>query len=192
MNDNFDFDKALEALRSGKDLTGKDGAGQCHNILALVDHGTRANLRLTALMDKRSSTIIRELLIAVLRYGKPQYIRTDNEAIFTSRYFATALRLLGIHHQTIDLGCPWQNGRVERFFGTLKRKLDRLAVESFAELDGALGQFRLWYNHVRPHQALDGRTPAEVWAGETVIPRCRTAEWFEAWDGLLQGYYLRQ
>lgn len=58
---------------------------------------------------------------------------------------------------------PWQNGRVERFFGTLKAKLNLWGVDSGEQLDLALGDFRDWYNHVRPHQHLGGRTPAEAW-----------------------------
>ncbi len=135
---------------------------------------------------------MRELIGAVVRYGRPKFVRTDNEAVFTSRMFTMVLWLLGIEHQTTDPGCPWQNGRVERFFGTLKDKLDCLAVDSLTSLNGALGQFRLWYNHVRPHQGLAGRTPAEVWAGEPGILPFRQEFWFEAWDGLLQGYYLRR
>jgi transposase InsO family protein len=65
---------------------------------------------------------------AIRRYGKPRILRTDNEAVFTSRTFRLGLLLLGIRHQRIDAHCPWQNGRMERFFGTLKRKLDRLSV----------------------------------------------------------------
>ena len=37
-----------------------------------------------------------------------------------------ALRLMGIRHQRIDPHCPWQNGRIERFFGTLKPHLRQL------------------------------------------------------------------
>ncbi len=177
----------------GLDLTGKvDSAGNGHAILGLLDHGTRANLELVALPDKRSLTILKAVVRAVIRFGRPRQIRTDNEAVFTSRTFRLGLALLGIGHQRIDRGCPWQNGRIERFFGTLKRQLDRMSVDSLSDLNGALGQFRLWYNHIRPRQALAGRTPAEVWAGEREIPKFQEAYWFEAWDGLLQGYYLRR
>jgi transposase InsO family protein len=175
----------------GLDLTGKtDSQGNGHAILALVDHGSRANLRLVALTNKSATALLREVGMAIARYGRPRFIRTDNEPVFRSRRFRLGLAILGVRHQRIDPGCPWQNGRVERFFGTLKKKLDPWSVDSLAELNGALGQFRLWYNHIRPHQALEGRTPAEVWAGETVIPRFRKEYWFEAWDGLLQGFYL--
>ncbi|MBI3398334.1 MAG: hypothetical protein HY026_03760 [Deltaproteobacteria bacterium] len=55
-----------------------------------------------------------------------------------------------------------------------------------------VGQFNFWYNHIRPHQNLDGRTPAEVWNGVDVFKtRPKKEFWFEAWDGLLKGIYLR-
>ena len=55
-----------------------------------------------------------------------------------------------------------------------------------------LGKIQLWYSHVRPHQHLDGRTPTEVWQGIDFCTRQPTGKyWFEAWDGLLTGYYLR-
>lgn len=84
------------------------------------------------------------------------------------------------------------NGRVERFFGSLKEKLNQWEVDSLGQLNGALHQFRFWYNHVRPHQNLEGRTPAEVWQGKDIFTSKPKGEFFfEAWDGLLQGYYLR-
>jgi len=175
------------------DLTGKqDTGGEIHNILGLVEHGSRANLCLCGLEDKASITLLRHLLHAIEKYGKPKFLRTDNEAVFTSRLFRFGLWLLGIRHQRTDKGCPWMNGRVERFFWTLKSKLRLWEVDSLEQLNAALVPFRFWYNHVRPHQNLDGRTPAEVWAGKNVyVTRNRKEVWFEAWDGLLSGYYLR-
>jgi len=59
-------------------------------------------------------------------------------------------------------------------------------------LRGALVQFRFWYNHVRPHQNLGGRTPEEVWNGVDVYKKeVKQEYWFEAWDGLLTGFYLK-
>jgi len=72
---------------------------------------------------------------------------------------------VGIRHQRIEPHCPWQNGRIERFFGTLKHALDRWAVENRDQLNTSLLLFRLWYNHARPHQNLQGHTPAEAWRG---------------------------
>ncbi|WP_153242690.1 integrase core domain-containing protein, partial [Frateuria defendens] len=92
----------------------------------------------------------RELVIAFRRFGVPRAIRVDNEACFNSRLMKAALTLLGIRLQTIDLHCPWQNGRIERFFGTLKHHLDRIAIVDKDELRTKLIEFRAWYNHARP------------------------------------------
>lgn len=176
------------------DLTGKaDAAGNIHMILGLLDHGSRGLLDLAALQNKRSWTLLGHLFLAIGKYGKPRALRTDNEACFTSRVFRVVLWLAGIRRQCSDPGCPWQNGRIERLFGTLKRKLDQWEVAGFETLNVSLGEFRFWYNHVRPHQHLGGATPAETWS--QVDPYARPVKreyWFEAWDGLLQGYYLRR
>jgi len=176
------------------DLTGKgDTASGMHMILGLIDHGTRALLRLTALPNKCSWTLLGHLFLAIGKYGKPKAIRTDNESVFVSRLFRAVLKLADIKHQRSDPGCPWQNGRIERLFLTLKQQLDRIEVESFATLNSLLGEFRFFYNRIRPHQHLCGWTPAETWAGTDPYARPVKQEfWFEAWDGLLAGYYLRR
>jgi transposase InsO family protein len=178
----------------GLDLTGKaDVEGEVHPILGIVDHGSRLAVSLRALPDKATIAVLRALLDAIERFGRPRAARTDNEAVFTSRLFRFALWALGIRHQRTELHCPWQNGRVERFFGTLKEKLDRWQIDSLEQLGQALGDFRAWYNHVRPHQHLGGRTPAEAWAGIDPYASAPTsAGYFSAWDGMLTGFYLRR
>jgi putative transposase len=176
------------------DLTGKATLdGNTRMILGIIEHASRAALTLEALHSKSSWTLVRKLVAAIKCYGKPKMVRTDNEAIFTSRVFGFALFLLGIRHQKTALHCPWQNGRVERFFGTLKSSIDQLAITSFDTLNSALGEFRFFYNHVRSHQNLAGATPAEAWAGVDLhTSPVKQEYWFETWDGLLAGYYLRR
>lgn len=170
------------------DLTGKgDAQGARHALLGIVDHGSRACLLLQRIRDRSSLGLVLKIATTVHQYGCPRVIRTDNEAIFTSRTFRAGLALMGIRHQRTQVACPWQNGRIERFFGTLKSKLDRWIVKDAAQLDTSLRLFRFWYNHVRPHRHLDGATPAEVWSRPG--KGRRHEQWFEAWDGLLAGYY---
>jgi transposase InsO family protein len=88
-------------------------------------------------------------------YCPPGTIRTDNDAAFTSRLFRLGLRWLGVQHRLSQPGCPWQNCRVERLFGTLKEKLNQFAVPDFCTLERMLAEFRFWYNAVRPHQHLN-------------------------------------
>jgi len=150
-------------------LTKTDQHGHQHLAIAIVDHGSRACLRLQRLSDKSSWTLWQELAQAVTRYGRPQFVRTDNEAVFVSRVFRFGLWLLGIRQQRIEPGCPWQNGRVERFIGTVKRELRQELLTGDKDLDDRLTRIRAWYNHDRPHDHLHGRTPAEIWAGIDVF-----------------------
>lgn len=154
----------------GCDLLVKtDRQGEPHLALAILDHASRACLRLQRLSDKSSVTLLRELSEAVRRYGRPQFLRTDNEAVLVSRWFRFGLWLLGVRHQRIEPGCPWQNGRVERFIGTVKGELATTPVTDGSQLATVLREIRTWYNHDRPHNHLQGRTPAEVWAGIDVF-----------------------
>ena len=179
-------------LIGGMDLTGKtDTTGNQHTLFGIVEHHSRACLTLSAIADKSAITLLRIIFDLIERYPKLKLIRTDNEAVFTSRLFRLGLWLLRIKHQRTEVCCPWQNGKVERFFGTLKEKLNQWDVDSFPALNHSLALFRCWYNHIRPHQYLHGLTPAEVWQGNTDCKkRHHKPCWFEAWDGLLTGYYL--
>jgi len=176
------------------DLTGKqDAGGQIHSILGFIDHGTRRLLSLAVPADKCAWTLLGHLFLAMGRYGKPKALRSDNEHVFTGKVFRLGLRLAGIRQQRTQLGCPWQNGRIERLFGTLKNKLDQWCVADKAQLNHALASFALWYNAIRPHQNLNGRTPMEAWAGVDPYRNApKQALWFEAWGGLLTGFYLRR
>jgi transposase InsO family protein len=137
--------------------------------------------------------LARHLCLAIGKYGKPAALRSDNASVLTSRLFRTALLLFGIRHQRSDVGAPWQNGRIERLFGTLKEKLDRWTVTDAGQLERSLALFSIWYNDVRPHQTLGGLTPREAWDGIDIERRpARKAEWFSAWDGLLTGFVIRR
>lgn len=154
----------------GCDLLVKtDERGQPHLALAILDHASRACLRLQRLSDKSSWTLLQELVQAVKRYGQPTFVRTDNEAVLVSRPSRLGLRLLGIRHQRMEAGGPWQNGRVERFIGTVKRELATEPIVDGDHVAQTLRDIRTWYNHDRPHDYLQGRTPAEVWAGIDVF-----------------------
>ncbi|HEX5647227.1 MAG TPA: integrase core domain-containing protein [Nitrospira sp.] len=56
-----------------------------------------------------------------------------------------------------------------RFIGTVKRELRQEALTGGDEFEHRLTGIRPWYNHDRPHDHLQGQTPAEVWAGIDVF-----------------------
>lgn len=180
----------------GLDLTFKsDNCAKLHSIFGIIDHGSRLVVCLTTLINKRSWTLLGHLCLAIGCYGKPSALRTDNEIIFNSFVFRTFLKLTGIKHQQTQTCAPWQNGRIERLFGTLKPILAQIIIPGSMALQLALTEFTLFYNHIRPHQNLNGLTPAEVWQGMTIISVWKsnpTPILVEALDGLMVGFYMRR
>ena len=58
---------------------------------------------------------------------------------------------------------PQTNGKVERFWQTLNDDLiDGTTFASLAAFQDELEQYLLYYNEVRPHQALKGQTPKQI------------------------------
>lgn len=157
-----------------------------HKVLGMLDNGTRANLLLKRLDKTTSLQLITEILKLAIKYGKPKKLRSDNEAIFTSTLFRTMLSLSGIKHQRTQIACPWMNGRIERFFGTLKQNIKQIVVKG-NELDQRLREFRFFYNHVRPHSNLNGKIPADVWSKK--LTSHKNFIEVNLWQGILCGYY---
>jgi transposase InsO family protein len=58
-----------------------------------------------------------------------------------------------------------KNRKIKRFFGTLKQSLDCWQIPDALVLQRSLNQFLFFYNHIRPHENLDGQTPVEAWEG---------------------------
>ncbi|MEE4143984.1 MAG: IS481 family transposase [Halieaceae bacterium] len=103
-------------------------------------------------------------------FGLPAAIRTDNGVPFASAHALFGLsRLsvwwlrLGIGIERIKPGNPQQNGRHERMHLTLKKEATKPASFNFLQQQARFEDFIEGYNNDRPHQALDGRYPAEVY-----------------------------
>ena len=177
----------------GIDLTTvTDRHGNLLPVFVAVDYGSRRCIAINGIKSKHSLVLLYCLFKATGRCGKPKSIKTDNEAVFTSLVFKSALVLAGIKHQTSDVASPWQNGRVERLIGTFKEKVRHVLVQDQAHLVYLLPQFQFWYNEIRSHSYLNGKTPMEVWDNVDVFSTgYKRAYWFEDWGGLLTGYYLK-
>ena len=106
---------------------------------------------------------------AFIEYGLPDAIRTDNGQPFAGLGIGGLTELsiwwlkLGIMPERIALGHPEQNGRHERMHRTLKEATALPPKHSFIEQQYSFDVFRNEYNHERPHQALEGKRPADVY-----------------------------
>jgi putative transposase len=125
------------------------------------------------------------------RYSDPCF-GLDNHPVHHAKRLKQVLRWFGIGLRFTAPASPWQNGRIERFFGTLKRHLQGLRFVDASSLACGLSEFRHYHNHVRVHQHLSGRTPADVWRGiDPWRRRPRHTQWFEGWGGRLRGWHVR-
>jgi hypothetical protein len=77
--------------------------------------------------------------------------------------FERMLIELGIKHRYIRPYRPQTNGKVERLWRTLEDDLLRdTHFDSIEELKEELLQYLYYYNHERPHQALNGKPPVST------------------------------
>jgi transposase InsO family protein len=102
-------------------------------------------------------------------HGLPNRIRTDNGAPFASNALARLSRLsvwfitLGIYPELIEPGKPQQNGVHERMHRTLKQEATIPPSSNLPAQQRRFDRFRVEFNTVRPHEAIDMNRPAEIY-----------------------------
>jgi hypothetical protein len=98
--------------------------------------------------------------------GEHPRIITDNGPQFIARDFKEFIRICGMTHVKTSPYYPQSNGKIERWFKTLKgeciRVMTPLSVEDARRL---VAEFVTHYNTVRLHSAIAYITPADKLAG---------------------------
>ena len=139
--------------------------------LTITDFASRYLISCEALENTKAMYAFSVFERAFEDCGLPRAIRTDNGAPFASanslfgltRLSAWWLRL-GIDIERIKPGHPQQNGRHERMHLTLKKEATKPAAKNFLQQQGRFDQFIRVFNAERPHQGLNMRFPAELYA----------------------------
>ena len=144
-------------------------------ILAWLDDHSRYLLRITAHHRVSGPTVVAAFRAAVAEHGIPAATLTDNGLVFTTRFaggrggrngFETELRRLGVKQKNGRPSHPQTQGKVERFWQTLKTWLAAQETQpaTLAQLQGLLDDFTTVYNQQRPHRSLPHRaTPATAY-----------------------------
>lgn len=172
-----------------KEKMGQLGHIDCHHLGKTIIRGETRKLYLVCLLDDHSRLAWMEVIeditalsvmfatLKCINVLHDQYrlkfeeILSDNGPEFGQRNsnskmqhpFERMLIELGIKHRYTRPYRPQTNGKVERFWRTLKEDLlAETDFDSLEELKDEILQYMCYYNHERPHQGIDGKTPAEI------------------------------
>jgi putative transposase len=132
-------------------------------LTAVIDWYSRYVLswRLSNTLD---GTFCREALDDALACGKPEIFNSDQGAQFTAAAFTGRLEALGVRISMDGRGRALDNVFVERLWRTVK--YEEVYLKEYADgwqAEASLKAYFRFYCRRRRHQALDYRTPAEVY-----------------------------
>jgi putative transposase len=142
-------------------------------LVAIMDWASRAVLawRLSNTMD--TSFCVSALEEALAKFGTPEISaqcqwhcrdNTDQGSQFTSAAFTGVLTTAGIRISMDGRGRWMDNVFIERLWRSLK--YEDIYLKGYADGREARAGIESWvrfYNHQRPHQALENRMPMAVW-----------------------------
>lgn len=138
--------------------------------LTITDFSSRYLLTCEALETTKEQFAFTGFENTFKEYGLPRAIRTDNGVPFASAHALFGLSKLsvwwlrlGIEIERIEPGHPEQNGRHERMHLTLKKETTKPAGQNLLQQQEKFDAFKAEYNFERPHQALEMKTPSELY-----------------------------
>jgi transposase InsO family protein len=167
-NDAWQIDATCWALADGREVW----------IMDLLDDHSRVLLAARVADGPTANAAWDAFAHAVADWGVPARVMSDNGLCFTGRLqgrdvdFERRLRHMGIQHLPSSPSHPQTCGKLERSHQTTKNWLrTRPPARDQRDLQAHLDGWRGFYNHDRPHRALNGATPYERWsAGDLAQP----------------------
>ncbi|MGH8191676.1 MAG: transposase [Rhodanobacteraceae bacterium] len=138
----------------------------CWWVAVAKDHFSRRIIYVDAYKTqpkaRRMGTFLKE---AVKETGRaPKHLITDKGSQFTSTVFTKVCLVLGVLQRFGAVGKYGSISRVERFMRSLKTECTRELPQTPLTRKGMMAEllaYAAWFNHHRPHQGLQGRTPEE-------------------------------
>ncbi len=130
-------------------------------MLNIMDEYTRECLAILVKRRITSQDVTERLFELFMMKGIPEHIRSDNGPEFTAKAIRDWLNKLGVKSLFIEPGNPRENRYIESFNGKLRDELlNREIFTTLTEAKVLIEQWRIEYNHIRPHSSLGYRPPA--------------------------------
>ena len=129
-------------------------------LTAVLDWATRRVLAWRLFNSLTSDACVDALEEAIMKYGAPEIMNTDQGSQFTSSAFIGLLHEHGIQVSMDGKGCWRDNVFVERLWKSVKYEEIYLhGYDTVSIARQALARYFDFYNRRRPHSTLDGKTP---------------------------------
>jgi putative transposase len=135
-------------------------------LVALIDWYSRYVLSWQLSNTLESSFCVHALHEALERYGQPEIFNTDQGVQFTDRDFTAVLEERQIRISMDGRGRALDNVFIERLWRSFK--YEDMYLKEYRDgrhASSCISNYMTFFNERRPHQGLDYRTPAEVYAG---------------------------
>lgn len=133
-------------------------------LFAVLDWASRRVLAWRLSNTLTTDFCIEAVQEALASYGTPDIFNTDQGCQFTSQEFTGLLKDHGIQISMDGAGGWRDNVFVERLWRSVKyEEVYVRAYDSISAARQGLGQYLTFYNQQRPHRALDGKTPEQVY-----------------------------
>jgi putative transposase len=141
--------------------------------LSIMDDYSRFVCHAQWFINERAQELVHGILPAFLKSGLPRALMTDNGSAMMSAEFTTGLQQLSIVHQTTLPYSPHQNGKQERFFGSLEgRLMAMLSAQKPLSLDFLNRITSAWIlaeYHKTEHSELKMSPASRYMSGKTVV-----------------------
>jgi transposase InsO family protein len=92
-------------------------------LFAVIDDRSRLICHLQWYLTETTQDLVHGFSQALMRRGLPRTLMTDNGSAMTSAEFTQGLSRLGIIHETTLAYSPYQNGKIECFWGQIEGRL---------------------------------------------------------------------
>jgi transposase InsO family protein len=139
----------------------------CWWLVIVVDHYSRRAMGFSVFPKRPTSLAVRSFLGRLIAQASmaPKYVICDKDIIFWCEAFKRWCRRKRICPRFGAVGQHGGIALVERFIRTMKDEGTRrtLIPQRRSTFHEVIDHFFGWYNEWRPHAALDGRTPNEVY-----------------------------
>jgi transposase InsO family protein len=139
--------------------------------LSVLDDHSRYAIALARTGSTQGEPVKQRLIEAFERCGMPEEMLMDHgtpwwnmKAAAGWTWLTVWLMRQGIQLHFSGYRHPQTQGKIERFHGALGAAMKRRGMPASEEQQLWLDEFRQEYNHLRPHEALQMKTPAAVWS----------------------------